>query len=188
MFQSNNKSAAGMAAKATAKPKKVRRPEMKLTIKGYAGVTIRRVDGTVERIEPQPNVITQAGYEWIADSLYDATEPAGQARYLGLAKDNISTYLTGRNFTVTDITSPAGLSRKQSANSPYTVGTKSMALDATFTNGSSGDAQVTGIRTLTLYSAASGGVLVHAVNTSSFNLNGGDSVEVDWTITLSEPL
>ena len=180
---------AGMDARATATPKIKRHTEPKLTIKGYAGITIRREDGTVvERRAPAPNYITQAGFEWIADSLYDGTEPAGQARWLGLSATSVSGKNSGDNFTVTDITTPAGLARKETNNSPYAVTPKTMSLDATFTNATSDTGtRITGITTLTVYSAKTGGTLIHAVHTAPFALNAGDSVEVDWTITFSEP-
>ena len=103
-----------MDARATATPKIKRHTEPKLTIKGYAGITIRREDGTVvERRAPAPNYITQAGFEWIADSLYDGTEPAGQARWLGLSATSVSGQNSGDNFTCLLYTSPSPRDRQK---------------------------------------------------------------------------
>ena len=191
MIKRESMGGASFGTKATATPIRKKKAELKLAIKGYAGYTIHRADGSTERHEPRPNVIPQAGYEWIADSLYDGTEPAGQARFLGLSKNNISSTgdnrATGDNFTVTDLAAPDGIKRRVTRNSPYVSDDKTMTLDALFTNGDADSSQITGIRTLTVYTALTGGTLIHAVSVDSFNLNGGDSVEVDWTITLSEP-
>ena len=180
----------GISTTATVKPIKNRKAFPKVGIKGYASCTIHRVDGTTEYIPARPNVIPQAGFSWLADSLYDGTEPAGQARWLGLSTTNITSPMRdpNDNFTVVDLTSPDGVKRKETRTSDYNNSNRTMVLDQIFTNATvDTGTRITGIRTLTLYTAETGGTLIHAVDTATFALNAGDSVEVDWTITLSEP-
>ena len=196
MISINNKASTGMSVNATAKPKINRAAKSGLGLKGHAKVTIHRLDGAVEELGIFPNVIPRAGFVWVANSLYDESEPAGTARFLGLSKSNVGNKDPDDAFTVTDLSGPTntgsaqtnnGLNRKASDDVMYVPADQNVLLGATFTNGISSTDPVTAIRTLTIYSALTGGSLIHAVDTPGFTLNGGDSVEVDWTVTLTEP-
>ena len=179
----------GVADNAEAHPRLHKKAEASFTIKGYAGVTIRRVDGSVEEIPMQPNIVTKAGFAWIAEKLYDSDSNNNEnAYYMGMSKTD-TTWVTDNNYTVTEL-SDTGLTRKRADTENWDAGEKTLVMTQSFTNDTANT--VSGINSLTLRNvsgtATTASTLVHIVKLdSAFNLNAGDSVDITWNIVLSEP-
>ena len=194
----------GVSDSAEATPRLSKKANVSLGVKGHAGVTIRRVDGSIEHIPMHPNVITTSGFAWIAEKVYDSdSNNTETALYMGLTKDN-TVYTSNNDYTVADLTAPStpadsfGLQRKAADTETYAPGTNpTIVLKQTFTNATvdTGSA-VNNIQALTLRNTLSNrntanpgnSTLIHVVRlTNAFNLNPGDSVDVTWNIVLSEP-
>ena len=180
----------GISDKAFATPRQKKTADVSFTIKGYAGATIRRKDGSVEHRAMQPNVVTKAGFAWIAEKLYDAgSNDAETAFFMGMTKTD-TTWDTDTNYTVTEL-SDTGLTRKQAMTEVWNAGSKTLVMKQSYTNGSANT--VSGINSLTLRNVSGTGTasttLVHIVKLDApFNLNAGDSVDLTWNIVLSEPV
>ena len=189
----------GVSDSAEAHSRLKREANVPFTIKGYAGCTIRRVDGSVEEIPMQPNIVTAAGFAWIAEKLYDSDSNNTETAYwMGLVNaSNAGTdWQTNTNYAITDISSPTspnnGLKRQRANDETWNSGSRTLVMTQTFTNSTvDAGSTVTGIRSLTLRNhetSTAQAALIHVVRLdNAFNLNAGDSVDVTWNIVLSEP-
>ena len=188
----------GMGEKVTAKPQINRTCEVKIGVKGYLSATVIRKDGSKEVVADRvPNLITNAGFEFISDKVYENTDSKAteQACHVGLSQNttldlttsaarsatSMPGELTANGLGRQSITGASGQVNEYSRSGNVSKHTLKTIFAATGgTNNNIG-------RSAIFSSATSGGTMVHIADfTSPFNLGGGDSVEVTWEITLAE--
>jgi hypothetical protein len=152
---------------------------MKESIKlnGKVSVDVIRADGRIEQIcKEKDNLLTTAGRDWVHSRLY--TNIASYAVYIGLSTN--STIPAIGDIVLTDEITTGGLERA-AGTVTHVAGSSTSTITKTFAS----SAIFTGLQKVGLFSAISGGTLVHENNFQAFNLADGDQIQVTWTITVS---
>lgn len=144
-------------------------------IKGSITVSVIRANGSEELIcKDNPNLITKAGRDWIHSQLYNTV--SGVSNFIGLSRNTDAPVDT--DIILTDEITTGGLERHVGA-STHVVGTNTTTVIFSF----SATVPFTDVQKVGLFSAVSGGTLVHENNFSPVALSVTDELRITWTIT-----
>ncbi len=144
-----------------------------MKVKGIVTYTLRGPDGNVKDVRVVPNLITNAGFDFICKVMGDtATQPAS-AHWIAIG--------TGATAAAVTDTTLQTENARQTSTFAHTTGTKIYTEDTTFAAG-------TGTGAITesgMLNASSVGTLLNRQTFAVINKAAADTLQVTWQITLS---
>lgn len=148
-----------------------------LRLAGSVRVRVER-SGVIVHDETVHNLLTTAGKDFVTAQVYNTSPGVAGANYIACST-NATTPVVGDTTLAGEITTN-GLSRAQAAVA-HVTGASTVVLQKTFT----AQASFSQVQKLGLFTASSGGTLVHETLVTGVDLIANDNLMVTWTITLS---
>ena len=147
-----------------------------ISASGYVIVSVVREGKEIYHYE-DPNLITNAGLDFISAQIGSTSTGANGANYIALSSDSTAPAVT--DTTLTGEISGNGLDRAQGTYS-HTAATNTFTVQEVFT----ATGTVSAIQKTGLFTASSGGTMMAENTFSSVNLISGDQLTITWTITI----
>jgi len=149
----------------------------RLKVLGLVTVTVKRVDGSIDVIcKDNPNLLTLDGRDWIHSQIYNSGT-SDEAKYIALSSDAVAPVDTD---IILDGEIVAGGLERASATVTHTIGTSTTIISNSFTATNT----FTNVQKTGLFTAISGGVLVHENNFTPVSGTTGDQLTISWNISL----
>jgi len=151
--------------------------ELRSPLQNHVAFTVRDKNGRIKEIVETTNIITNAGIDWLADALGNAS--GSPANYVAVSTDTATPLAT--DTTLTSELTVDGLSRASGTYS-HTTAVRSYSIEKIFS--------VTGgphaVAKSALFNAAgpppSGTMAFEALFATIANVNASDSLTVTWTV------
>lgn len=143
---------------------------------GIVTYVLRGPDGKIKDYRVVPNLITNAGFDYICDAMGKSASRPAAMEYIAIGSGSTAAAVTDTTIGI----GGAELAR-QIATYAHTTGTKVYTQTTTFAAGTgTGSVQDSG-----MLNAASVGTLLNRQTFSVINKGASDTLQVTWTITLS---
>jgi hypothetical protein len=142
-----------------------------IKLKGRVGIVVKGKDGNVKETRNVNNLVVDAGLDYIASRMKDATATA--MTHMGLG--------TGTTAAAAGDTDLGSLAGSREALDSTTVTDNTVKYVCNFEAN-----DVTGaITEAGIFNASTGGTMLCRVKFDPVNLTSTDTISVDWTITIS---